>query len=113
LIKQITIDNLILPTRDINSLTTSNTDRAWAVNNNMEHELQSTPEAMQWVVHILDAKYEQIYITAPFHTLYPTMYPSSFMIINDHVGHLAQIIYDDNPFLIWHRKVKKIGTGLV
>ncbi len=45
--------------RDINSLTPSNMDTAWAVNNSMAHELQSTQEATQWVVHILDAKYEK------------------------------------------------------
>ena len=45
--------------RDINSLTMSNMDRAWAVNNSTVHELQSTQEAMQGVAHILDAKYEK------------------------------------------------------
>ena len=34
-------------------------DRAWAVNNSMAHELQSTHKATQRVVHILDAKYEK------------------------------------------------------
>ncbi len=57
--KGITIDHIILPMRDINSLTPSNMDRAWAVNNSMAHELQSMQEATQRVVHILDAKYEK------------------------------------------------------
>jgi hypothetical protein len=42
--------------RDINSLATSNMDKAWAVNNSMAHELQSTHEVTQWVVHILESK---------------------------------------------------------
>jgi hypothetical protein len=45
--------------RDINSLTTSNMDRAWAVNNSMLNKLQSMQQATPWVVHILDAKYEK------------------------------------------------------
>ena len=45
--------------RDINSLTTSKMERAWAVNNSMVHEPQSMHEATQRVVHILDAKYEK------------------------------------------------------
>ena len=57
--KEITIDEIILPMRDINSLTTSKMERAWTVNNSMVHEPQSTHEATQRVVHILDAKYEK------------------------------------------------------
>ncbi len=45
--------------REINSLTTSNMDRAWAVNNSMVHEPQSMHDVTQQVVHILDAKYEK------------------------------------------------------
>jgi hypothetical protein len=45
--------------RDINSLTTSNMDKAWAVNNSMVHKPQSMQEATQWLEHILDAKYEK------------------------------------------------------
>ncbi len=33
--KEITIDEIILPMRDINSLSMSNVDRAWAVYNSM------------------------------------------------------------------------------
>ncbi|KAL3784137.1 hypothetical protein HJC23_005795 [Cyclotella cryptica] len=43
--KEITIDHIILPMRDINSLTSSNLDKAWAVNNSMANEPQSTQEA--------------------------------------------------------------------
>ena len=50
--------------RDINSLTTSKMERAWTVNNSMVHEPQSTHEATQRVVHILDAKYEKANLRA-------------------------------------------------
>ena len=56
---KITIDEIILPMRDINSLTTSKMEKAWTVNNSMTHEPHSTQEATQQVVHILDAKYEK------------------------------------------------------
>ena len=45
--------------RDVNSLTKSTMDKAWAVNNSMIHEPTSTQEETQRVVHILDAKYEK------------------------------------------------------
>jgi hypothetical protein len=45
--------------KNINSLTTSNMEKAWVVNNSMVLEPQSTQEATQWVVHILDAKCEK------------------------------------------------------
>ena len=57
--KEITIDEIILPMRDINSLTTSNLESTWAVNNSM---VQGTHEATQRVVHILDAKYEKAHL---------------------------------------------------
>ena len=57
--KEITIDHVILPMRDINSLTTSKMEKAWALNNSMAHEPQSTQEATRRVVNILDAKYEK------------------------------------------------------
>ena len=34
-------------------------DKAWAINDSMAQELQSTHEATDWVVNILDAKYEK------------------------------------------------------
>ena len=45
--KEITIDEIILPIRDINSLTTSNMEKAWTMNNIMAHEPLSTQEATQ------------------------------------------------------------------
>jgi hypothetical protein len=35
--KEITNDEIILPMRDINSLTTSKMEKAWSVNNSMAH----------------------------------------------------------------------------
>ena len=58
--KEITIDDIILPMRDINSLTTSKLESTWTVNNSMAQEPHSTQEATQRVVHILDAKYEKV-----------------------------------------------------
>ena len=57
--KEITVDDIILPMRDINSLTTSNMDSAWALNNSMACKPSRKQEATQQVVHILDAKYEK------------------------------------------------------
>ncbi len=57
--KTITIDEIILPMRDINSLDRHRIKEAWAHNNALAHEPQSTEEATQRVVHILDAKYEK------------------------------------------------------
>ena len=57
--KEITIDEIILPMRDIHSLTTSKMERAWTVNNSMAYKPQSLHEATKWVVHILDTKYEK------------------------------------------------------
>ena len=45
--KEITIDEIILPMREINSLTTSNMEKAWTVNNSMAHEPHSMHEATQ------------------------------------------------------------------
>jgi hypothetical protein len=57
--KEITIDHIILPMRDINSLTPLTLDKAWAVNNSMANEPQSTQEATQRVIKILDANYKK------------------------------------------------------
>ena len=57
--KEITIDEIILPMRDINSLIMSKMEWAWTVNNSLVQEVQSTHEATQRVVHILDANYEK------------------------------------------------------
>ncbi len=45
LTKEITIDDIILPMRDINSLTTSKMEKAWTVNNSMAHEPHCMQEA--------------------------------------------------------------------
>ncbi len=42
--KQVTIDEIILPMRNINSLTTSKMENAWTVNNSMTHKPQSMHE---------------------------------------------------------------------
>ena len=57
--KTITIDGIILPMRNISSLTKSKIKTAWSLNNSLAHEPQSTAEAMQRIVKILDAKYEK------------------------------------------------------
>ncbi len=57
--KAITIDEIILPMRNINSLTKANIKKTWALNNSLAHEPQSTAEAMQRMVKILDTKYEK------------------------------------------------------
>ena len=45
--KEITIDEIILPMRDINSLTTSKLESTWTLNNSMAQEPQSMHEATQ------------------------------------------------------------------
>ena len=45
--KEITIDEIILPMRDINSLTMSNLESTWAINNSMVQEPHSMHEATQ------------------------------------------------------------------
>jgi predicted oxidoreductase len=57
--KQITIDEIMLPLRNISSLASTKIDKAWAVNNSMAHEPVSTKNATQRVVQILDANYEK------------------------------------------------------
>ena len=57
--KEITTDEIILPMRNINSLTMSKMEKAWTVNDNMVQEPHSMQEATKQVVHILDAKYEK------------------------------------------------------
>ena len=34
-------------------------ERAWTVNNSMTHKPQSMHEATQWLVHVLDSKYQK------------------------------------------------------
>ncbi len=58
--KEITIDEIILPMRDINNLSTSSKiEKAWSVNHSMVHEPKSTEEVTKRAIHILDAKYEK------------------------------------------------------
>ncbi len=58
--KEITIDEIILPTRDINSMSTSSKiEKSWSVNHSMIHELQNIEEATQHAVHILDGKFKK------------------------------------------------------
>ena len=59
--KTITVDESILPMRNIDNLSTAaKIERAWSVNNSiMLHEPQSTLDATNRVVGILDAKYEK------------------------------------------------------
>jgi hypothetical protein len=57
--KEITDGEIILPMRDINSLTKSKMEKVWAVNSSIALEQSSTQEATQQVVLILDAKYEK------------------------------------------------------
>jgi hypothetical protein len=54
--------------RDINNLTMSNMDRAWAVDNSLAHKPQSTQEVTQRVIHILDAKCEKADLQADVST---------------------------------------------
>ena len=59
--EEIDIDEVILPMRDITKLLTRvKIEKAlWMTNNNiMINEPKSTLEAIQWVIKILDAKYE-------------------------------------------------------
>ena len=57
--KQLTIDEIMLPMRNIISLASTKIDKAWAVNKSMTHEPMSTKGATQRSVEILDANYEK------------------------------------------------------
>ncbi len=61
LTKEIDIDEIILPMRDITKLLSrAKIKRAWMANNNVIiHEPKSTLKATKCVVKILDAKYEK------------------------------------------------------
>ncbi len=64
--KEIDIDEIILPMRDISKHSTrAKIEMAWMANNNvMIHEHKSTLKAMQRVVKILDAEYEKADLNA-------------------------------------------------
>ena len=74
--KEIDIDEIILPMRDINKLSTrSKIEWAWMANNSVtNHEPKTTLEAMKRVVKILDAKYEKADLNA---------------VVNEHCRHLT------------------------
>ncbi len=58
--REITIDEIILPMRDINCLDSrSKIEKAWSVNHSIIHEPLSTGEATQRAICILDATYEK------------------------------------------------------
>eukprot|EP00804_Cyclotella_cryptica_P019470 CCRYP_006636-RA/>CCRYP_006636-RA protein AED:0.47 eAED:0.67 QI:0/0/0/1/1/1/2/0/286 len=61
--KEITVDDISLPMRDINKLKTRATvDKAWTMNNSIYQDVkepQSTLEVTKRLIKILDAKYEQ------------------------------------------------------
>jgi hypothetical protein len=58
-VKTITIDEIILPMRNIKNLSTSTIQKAWDQNNSLAHEPKSTDEATQRLIKIADAKYEK------------------------------------------------------
>jgi hypothetical protein len=58
--KTITIDEIILPTRNIKNLTNkSKVQEAWAISNVLTHEPISTEQATQRAVKNLDANYKK------------------------------------------------------
>ena len=70
--KEIAIDESILSMRDINNqFTSSQIKKALSVDHNMVHELQSTEEATQCAINILDAKYEKADLQSVVHTNCP------------------------------------------
>ena len=58
-VKTITIDEIILPMRNIKNLSTSTIKKAWDQNNSLAHEPKSTDEATQRLIKIADAKYQK------------------------------------------------------
>ncbi len=62
--KEITLDEISLPMRDINKLSTrAQIEKSWSLNNSIfqenTKEPQSTLEATKRLIQILDAKYEK------------------------------------------------------
>ncbi len=57
--KMITIDEIIMPMRNINNLQSSSILRALKHNHSLAMELQSTQDATQRAMGILDAKYSK------------------------------------------------------
>jgi hypothetical protein len=84
--KEIDIDDIIVPMRDITKLSTrAKLERAWMANNSdMIHEPKSTLEATQWVVKILDAKCEKAILHA---------------VVNENCSHLSASTSNQKKFL--------------
>ena len=67
--KTITIDEIILPMKNIDSLTNkSKVKEAWAVSNALSHEPISTEQATQCAMKILDASYKKADLQAVVNT---------------------------------------------
>ena len=80
--KTITVDEITSPMRNINKLSTkSRIEQAWTVNN-MLHEPESTEEATQHALGILDAKYEKADLQ---------------VVVNENCAHLS--VHDRNKLL--------------
>ncbi len=67
--KEITLDEISLPMRDINKLTTrAQIERSWLLNNSIYQEKtkepQSSLQATKCLIQILDAKYEKVDLRA-------------------------------------------------
>ena len=67
--KVITIDDIILPMRNIDSLTNKfKVQEAWAISNALAHEPISTEQATQRAMKILDASYKKADLQAVIDT---------------------------------------------
>ncbi len=72
--KNTTIDEIILPMRDITSLSTrSNFEKAWSVNQSMISEPQSTEKSTQHAICIIDAKYGKADLQSVVYTNCPCL----------------------------------------
>ncbi len=65
--KEITLDDISLPMRDINNLNTrAQIEKSWMINNNMDQETsmepQSTLEATKCLIQVLDINYEKAHL---------------------------------------------------
>ena len=77
-----TIDEIILPMRDIQLSNKSRAEEAWSINNSMLHEPKITLEATKRAVQILDAKYEKADLQS---------------VVDDNCSHLS--LQDQNKLL--------------
>jgi hypothetical protein len=74
--KTITIDEIILPMRNIKSLTNkSKVKEAWALSNTLSHEPISTEQATQRAMKILDASYKKADLQAVVDTCHISILP--------------------------------------